>query len=181
MSSINATFEESRCLAISPLSESINDLKNQRITWEGVSFCPEHRVFHFWEIYVSMFFEPIFQNTCIFDHPEKMWLMIQSVINGGHIENHIYFAWNLFCFIYSFSCCNQGEILLWPFEMFSSTPPFMHHAFCVTFGLNFSYDPLQTCFLFVTAFCSVARTALVCIFSNGLGFDLPAFYCPEFH
>jgi len=83
-----------------------------------------------------------------------------SVINGGPTEKHIYFAQNLFCIIYNFPYCNQEEILSWPFEIHSSTPPFMLQAFCVTSGINLTFiDLLQMGFLLV------ARTVLVCISS----------------
>lgn len=125
--STNAAFEEPRCLAISLLSESIKDLKKQKITWWeggflsrtlGVSF-PRDLCFNvLWthlskHIHIWSFGAGDVTNDTI------------RVINAGHSEN-IHFAQNLFCFIYSFPFCNQGVILPWPFEILPGTSSFMH-------------------------------------------------------
>lgn len=144
LSSINAAFEESRCLAISLLSESIKDLKNQKITWWEGGFLS-------WTLGVSFPRDLCF--NVLWTHLSQHIHIWSSgagdvtndtirVINGGHSEKHIHFAQNLFCFIYSFLFCNQGMILLWPFEIFLAPLPS-----CIQLSVHFwtqflFHDPL---------------------------------------
>lgn len=101
-----------------------------------------------------------------------------SAINGGHTEKHIYCSENLFCFIYNFSCCNQGVILLWLFEILHASS-FPYH-FWTKF---FFYDLLKPIFyfFFLLPCLSSKKCINLHLFLEDLGFGLTAIYCPKFH
>lgn len=155
LSSINAAFEESRCLAISLLSESIKDLKKQKITWwEGVFLSRTLGVSFPRDLCFNVLWTHLSKHIHIWSSGAgDVTNDTIRVINGGHSEKHIHFAQNLFCFIYSFLFCNQGVILLWPFEILPGTSPFMHEAFLCISGLSFSFMTLFKPIVYSFCFC----------------------------